>query len=58
MKNTLDLHEAEVEEVKEEKQRCKTATLKNLANLYRLLNGRDQENSEEEAAAIETVAQV
>ncbi len=58
MKNTLKLHEAEVEEVKEEKQRCKSATLENLANLYKLLNGSVKENSEEEAAAVETVAQV
>ena len=60
MQDILDLHEAEVQEVKQEHKRCKVATLKSLADLYELLNESDKENSEEEqeAAATETVAQV
>ena len=48
--DTLELIEAQVVELKEEQLACKMRTLKNLEDLYKLLNS-DTKNSEEEKAA-------
>lgn len=54
--------EAEIIEIKEEQNRCKARTLKNLDKLYRILNGNNENSEEEEeqeaAALVESVPQV
>ena len=55
----IETMEAQVVELKQEKKACKVKTLRNLDELYKLLNGSDEENSEEKAvAAPEPAAQV
>lgn len=57
--HNIETMEAQVIEIKQEKKACKVKTLKNLDKLYRLLNGSDEENSEEKAVAVpEPAAQV
>jgi hypothetical protein len=48
--DTLEILEAQVEELKQEKLACKLRTLKNLEDLYKLLDSATK-NSEEETAA-------
>lgn len=57
MQDILKLQEAEVQELKDEQKKCRSATMKTLTDFHKLLNGNTVENSEEGAAAIETVAQ-
>jgi len=55
----IEAMEAQVVEIKQEQKACKTKTLGNLDKLYKLLNGNQEINSEEEAVAIpEPAAQV
>ena len=55
----IETMEAQVIELKQERRACKVRTLRNLDELYKLLNGSDEKNSEEEAVVIpEPAAQV
>ena len=55
----IETMEAQVVEIKQEKKACKIKTLENLDKLYKLLNGGEEENSEEKAVVIpEPAAQV
>ena len=57
--DTIRTMDAQVVELKQETQRCREKALRNLDKLHKLLlNGAGEPNSEEEAAAAETVALV
>lgn len=60
MQDTLDRHEAKINEVKQAHKKRRYATNKNLTDLNDLLNENDKESSEEkqDAAATETVVPV
>ncbi len=58
MVHSSELHEEAVKQLKEAHKICKTATLESLANLQKILNGSDEQNSEEETAVVTSVAQV
>lgn len=55
----IEAMEAQVVEIKQERRACKVKTLSNLDKLHKLLNGHQEQNSEEEAVALpEPTAQV
>lgn len=55
----IEAMEAQVVEIKQERKACKAKTLGNLDKLYKLLNGSNETDSEEEAVAVpEPAAQV
>ncbi len=56
--SNIETMEAQVVELKQERQACKAKTLNNLDKLYRLLNGSDENSEEKAVALIEPAAQV
>ena len=60
MESILALNEAAVEEIKEERKKCRALAMKSLEDLQKLLNGSDDKHSEEKTATavLESVAQV
>ena len=60
MENILAINEAAVEEIKEEKDRCRASAMKSLEDLQKLLNGSNDNHSEEKiaTAVLESAAQV
>lgn len=57
--HNIESMEAQVIEIKQERQACKVKTLGNLDKLHKFLNGNQEQNSEEEAVALpEPTAQV
>lgn len=60
MQKKLALNEAVVQEIKEEKEICRSKALQSFKDLEKLLNGSNEQDSEEREAAeaLKTVAQV